>query len=87
MIAKSAPARHLRDEALDVAVEVGRARVLLRERRHADAEVAERLDEPDELLGVLQALGVLDPLGLRVARRVAAQRQHVAHAGRRAAGR
>ena len=39
------------------------------------------LSSVDQLGGVLQALGVGQPVGLRVARRVAAQRQHVAHAG------
>ena len=41
----------------------------------------EDADQPDELVGVLDALGVLDPLPHRVAGRVAAQREHVAHAG------
>ena len=45
-----------------------------------DAEVADLADQPDQVLGVEHALGVLDPLAHRVARRVAAHRQHVADA-------
>ena len=50
----------------------------VREGRDADAEVAERADERTSSLGVLQALGVRDPLGPWVAGRVAADRQDVA---------
>ena len=39
------------------------------------------LDQPDQLLGVRQPVGVLDPLGLRIPRRIAAQREHVADPG------
>jgi hypothetical protein len=53
--------------------------VLLGEGRDADAEVAGRPHQAHELLGVLQALRVLHPVGLRVAGRVAAQGEHVAH--------
>ena len=61
-------------------VEVGRAVVALGERRHADVEVAEVADEPDEFLGVLDAVGMLVPLAERVAGRIAAQHQDVADA-------
>ena len=77
----------LADEVVGVGVDVGRARVLVRERGHADAEVARLADQAHQLLGVEHALGVLDPLAHRVARRVAAHGQDVADARRRRAGR
>jgi geranylgeranyl diphosphate synthase type I len=73
----------LAHEVRDVGVVVGRARVLLGEGRDTHAEVAGGPDQPHELLGVLEPLVVADPVGLRVARRVAPQRQHVAHPGGR----
>ena len=77
------PGPALADEVLDVGVQVGRARVLLREGSDADAEVTGRPDEPDQVVGVRQALRVRRPLRVRVARRVPAQGQHVPHADRR----
>ncbi len=48
--------------------------------RHADAELARLADQPDQVLGVVDALGVGDPLAHRVAGRVAPDGQDVAHA-------
>ena len=56
--------------------------MLLREGGHPDAVVAVGLHQPDQVLGVVQTLRVCVPLAQRVAaRRVAAQRQHVADPG------
>ncbi len=55
-----------------VGVEVGRAGVAIRKGRDPDAEVTERLDEAYQLLGMVQPLGMGDPLPLRVAGRIAA---------------
>ena len=49
------------DEVPDVGVPVRRARVHLREGRDADAEVAGLLDQPDQVGGVVHALGVRRP--------------------------
>ena len=73
----------LGDQVADVALLVDRARVLLREGRDPDAEVAGRLHQGHQLLGVLKPLGVSRPVGLRVARRVATQGKDIAYAGRR----
>ena len=78
---RSGPA--LGHEVAHVRLGVGRARVLLRERGHPDAEVAGRPDQPDQLRRVAQPVGVRNPVGVRVAGRVTAQREHVAHAHRR----
>ena len=74
----SAPARSFGDQVPGVVVEIGRPVVTLRERRHTDVEVAEVADQPDQFLGVLDALGMLVPLVVHIARRVAAQHQDVA---------
>ena len=55
--------------------------MLVRERGHPDAEVAGLADQPDQVLGVEHALGVRHPLAHRVAGRVAAHGEDVAHAG------
>ncbi len=67
-------------EVPHVGVPVGGPRVHLGERGDTDAEVARLLDQFDQLGGVSETLGVPHPLPHGVARRVAAQRQHVADA-------
>ena len=58
---------------------VRRPRVLLREGGDAHAEVPRRPDQADKLLGIAESLGMRNPVAIRVAGRVAAQREHVAH--------
>ena len=73
------PGPALADEELGVGLDVGRARMLVRERGHADAEVARLAHQPDQVLGVAAApSGWRDPLAHRVAGRVAPHRQDVA---------
>ncbi len=55
----------------------------VRECRDANAEIAELPDQPDELLGVGQPLGMSEPFAVRVAWWIAAHSQHVVHPGRR----
>jgi hypothetical protein len=55
--------------------------VPLGERGHADGEVTDLTDQGDELRGVLDPARRGHPLGPWPVRRVAAQRQHVAHPG------
>ena len=62
----------LADEVLGVGLDVGRARVLVRERGHPDAEVARLADQPDQILGVAHALAGAAPTrpsGRRAGRR------------------
>ncbi len=63
-----------------VLLQVGRLRVPLGEGRDPHREVAQLAHQGDQLVGVAQALRVLDPRLAGAARRVAAQGQHVAHA-------
>ena len=56
--------------------------MLVGERGHTDTEVTVRADHPDEVGGVLDALGVLDPVPHRVTGRVAAHGEDVADADR-----
>ena len=71
------------DEVPHVRLRVGRLRVLFWEGRHPDAEIADRPDQADKLGRVGEAVRVGDPGGVRVAGRVAAQREDVAHPDRR----
>ena len=65
------------DQEPGVGFQVGRARVFVRVGSDPDLETAERAGQADQLTGVFEALRVRDPLAVRVARRVAAQRQDV----------
>ena len=56
--------------------------MLLREGGHPDAEVAGRPDQADQLGCVGEAVRVRDPVAVRVAGRVTAQGEHVAHPDR-----
>ena len=73
------PGVGLADQHLDVVVEVGAVGVDVGEGRDADREVPEPPDQPDEVLGVVEPLGVGGPLAPDVPRRVAPQREDVAH--------
>ncbi len=79
-MAKSAPARHFSTKCRVSVVLVGRARVPLGERGDADAEVAGGLEQLDELRRVGKAFRMGNPGRVRIAGRVAAQREHVADA-------
>ena len=82
VIAKSAPGPALGHEVPRVLLGIGRPRVLLRERGHPDAEIADRPDQADQIRRVAKALRMGEPVGVRVTRRVTAQGEHVVHPDR-----
>ena len=81
VIANSAPASALATRTSASWSRLGGLGVPVGEGGHADAEVAQAAHQRDQLVGVVQPLGVRRPRAARAARRVAAQREHVAHAG------
>ena len=74
------PRAQLGGEDLRVMVQIARPVVPLRERGDTHVEVADLVDQPDELLRVVQAVGMRRPVPQRVPRRVAAEREDVGDA-------